>query len=77
MGAGAVGVIFNYLLYSRVVHRRLRALSSRLSAAQQEIANSAGADSWEPLAERYAMPVDSDDEFGDEEDDEIYDDDDL
>ena len=28
------------------------------------MADSVGADSWEPLADRYALPVDSDDEFG-------------
>ncbi|ORB65917.1 hypothetical protein BST45_14410 [Mycobacterium shinjukuense] len=62
--AGIVGVSLNYLLVSRVVRRRLRVLSARLTEAQREIAASAGAESWEPLADRYALPVDSDDEFG-------------
>jgi hypothetical protein len=54
----------NYLLASRVVGPRFRVLSDRLSEARREIANSVGADTWEPLADRYALPVDSDDEFG-------------
>lgn len=63
VGAGVVGVVFNYLLYSRVVHRRLRVLTAHLQGAQRAI-GSADAESWEPLAERYALPVDSEDEFG-------------
>ena len=62
-GGFLVGIA-NYLMVSRVVGHRLRMLSGQLSAAQSEIAGSVGADSWEPLAERFDLPVDSDDEFG-------------
>ncbi len=39
-------------------------VSARLLAARDDIANSAGTDSWEPLAPRYALPVYCEDEFG-------------
>lgn len=64
LGAGFMVGLFNYLLVSQVVRHRLRVLTARLSGAQREIADSAGADSWSPLADRYALPIDSDDEFG-------------
>ena len=62
--AGTLLGLFYYLLVSRVVGHRLHALSAQLSGARREIADSVGADSWEPLAERYALPVYSDDGFG-------------
>ena len=52
-----------YLLVSWVVGHRLQVLSAQLAGARREIADSVGADSWEPLAERYALPIYSDDEF--------------
>ena len=55
--------LLNYLLARRVVGSRLRVLTARLSAARREIADSAGADSWQPLADQHALPVHSDDEF--------------
>ena len=53
----------NYLLVSWAVGNRLRVLTARLSAARREIADSVGADSWQPLADAHALPVYSDDEF--------------
>jgi signal transduction histidine kinase len=62
--AGFLVGLMSYLVSNRVVGRRLRVLSAQLSAAQSEIANNVGADSWEALEDRYALPVDSDDAFG-------------
>lgn len=64
VSGGIVVGFLNYLLVRRVVGRRLHVFSARLSAAQHAVADSAGTDSWEPLADRYALPIDSDDEFG-------------
>ena len=55
--------IFYYRLVSRVVGHRLHVLSARLSGARREIADRVGADSWEPLVARYALPIYSDDGF--------------
>ncbi|WAC89217.1 sensor histidine kinase [Mycobacterium sp. Aquia_213] len=62
--AGILIGVVNYLIVSRVVRHRLHVVSARLMAAQREIADSVGADSWEPLTLRYGLPVYSDDEFG-------------
>lgn len=64
LGAGALVGVVNYLLISYAVRRRLRVLGARLSGAQREIAKSGRSDSWEVLADRFSLPVDSDDEFG-------------
>jgi signal transduction histidine kinase len=62
--AGFLVGLMNYLVAYRVVGHRLHVLSGRLSAARTAIATSVGADSWETLADRYALPIDSDDAFG-------------
>ncbi|MEZ0352307.1 sensor histidine kinase [Mycobacterium sp. pR1184] len=62
--AGLLIGLLNYLIVSRVVRHRLHVVSTRLMAAQREIAASVGADDWEPLTMRYGLPVYSDDEFG-------------
>ncbi|MGH3440012.1 MAG: hypothetical protein ACRDRN_26655, partial [Sciscionella sp.] len=64
LGGGFLIGFLNYLLASRVVRHPLRVLTTWLSGARRAIANSVGADSWEALADRYALPVYSDDEFG-------------
>jgi signal transduction histidine kinase len=64
IAAGFVVGLLNSLLVSRVVRHRLHVVSARLLAARRDIADSVGTDSWEPLAERYTIPVYSDDEFG-------------
>jgi signal transduction histidine kinase len=62
--AGLLIGLLNYLIVSRVVRHRLHVISARLMDAQREIADSVGADTWDPLTMRYGLPVYSDDEFG-------------
>jgi signal transduction histidine kinase len=62
--AGILIGLLNNLIVGRVVRHRLHVVSARLMAAQREIADSVGADSWEPLTMRYGLPVYSEDEFG-------------
>lgn len=62
--AGILIGLLNNLIVSRVVRHRLHVVSARLMAAQREIADSVGTDSWEPLTMRYGLPVYSEDEFG-------------
>lgn len=68
LGVGAFGGflvgVLNYLLVRWAMGSRLRVLTAQLSAARREIADSVGADTWEPLAHRYALPIYTDDEFG-------------
>ncbi|WP_142393429.1 MULTISPECIES: sensor histidine kinase [unclassified Mycobacterium] len=63
-GAGILVGLVNFLIVSRVVGHRLHAVSTRLSAARRDIADSVGTDSWQPLADRYGLPVYSQDDFG-------------
>jgi signal transduction histidine kinase len=62
--AGLLIGLLNYLIVSRVVRHRLHVVSDRLMDAQREIADSVGADTWEPLTLHYGLPVYSEDEFG-------------
>jgi signal transduction histidine kinase len=62
--AGLLIGFLNYLIVSRVVRHRLHVVSTRLMDAQREIADSVGADTWEPLTMRYGLPVYCEDEFG-------------
>ncbi|CQD13768.1 sensor histidine kinase [Mycobacterium lentiflavum] len=62
--AGILIGLLNYVIVGRVVRHRLHVVSDRLMAAQREIADSIGTDTWEPLTLRYGLPVYSDDEFG-------------
>lgn len=64
LAAGFVVGLLNYLFVSHVVRHRLHVFSSRLLAARNDIADSVGTEAWKPLAERYSLPMYSQDEFG-------------
>ncbi len=64
LGTGLPMGVINYSVTVRTFRDRIGVLSARLEGAQSEIVSRAGGDSWEPLADRYALPVDSTDEFG-------------